>query len=277
MRRRRRIYDVREVGKRFGVQRRGNSVIIGLYTAANGMRTIEERMDVISNNIANSSSPGFRAQRAVQQGFFGIFREKAGHPVYFNAAPGPGAGVKLVDTYTALRPGAFTTTDDPLHIALQGPGYLAVDTPQGERFTRNGHLTVNTLGQLSTADGHTVQGIGGDPITVAGGMAAITEEGNVLVDNLPVGQLRLVEFADPQALLREGYNLYAAPAPVLDMAAEAGETRVISGALESSNVQLPSEMVNMMLAVRMYSANQKVIATVDETASRLIEQVGAPI
>jgi len=251
-------------------------MITGLYAAANGMLAMEDRQAVIANNIANAATAGFRRQIPVVKGFDEILLEEARHPFRFNVERAPGGGVKTVETFSDTRSGGVYTTGNPLNVGLLGPGYLVVDTPKGERFTRNGELTVDVDGQLATADGYKVQGDGG-PIDVRGGAVTIDESGMVRVDGVPAGQLRIVEFADPHMLTREGHTLYTASAEALNKSAPATNTRVVSAALERSNVEMPVEMAQMILGLRAYAANQRVINTFDETMSQVIDRVGAPL
>ncbi|MBI5094110.1 MAG: flagellar hook-basal body protein [Candidatus Hydrogenedentes bacterium] len=252
-------------------------MILGLYAAANGMMSVEERQSVIANNIANAMTPGFKRQGGVQKGFYQVFQSSRSSPLRFNVSSAPGGGVKLFETYTNLENGAITTNGDPLSVALSGPAYIGVDTPKGERFTRNGKFAVDTDGQLVTPEGYKVQSASGSGISVSGGSVEIDDKGNVSVNGETVGQIRLIEFEKPQLLSREGQNLYAASADVLKFSAPATKTQVAPKSIELSNVQTPAEMVNMMIGLRAYAANQKVINAIDDTMGQLIQQVGSPI
>lgn len=251
-------------------------MIQGLYAAATGMMAVESRLAVIANNIANVATPGFKRQIAVQTGFYEVFLGKSKGPQRLNAERAPGGGLKVTETFTNYSNGIITTTGNPLDLALLGPGMLAVDTPEGERFTRNGRLSVGGQGQLITSNGLNVLGTNGAPITVGGGQARIDREGIVSVNGEAVGQLRILEFEDPHMLSHIGYTLYFASQAALDRSSPAQNTTVVSESLESSNVVIPSEMVQMMMALRAYGANQQVIRSIDETFGRLIDQVGVP-
>ncbi len=251
-------------------------MVEGLYAAATGMMATEGRMEVIANNVANASTPGFRRQTAVQNGFYEVLLGKMRHPSWLGRDPGPGGGLRLVETFTDVTGGPVATTGNPLDVALSGPGYVAVTTDNGERFSRNGSFKVDADGHLATADGLKVASQGGGPISVGEGRVEIRPDATVTADGQPVGQIRLVEFKDPHMLTREGESLYRASAEALDQSAEAQDTRIESGFLEMSNVQIPYEMVQMTLGLRTYSANQRVINAFDETMSRVINEVGAP-
>lgn len=251
-------------------------MIQGLYAAATGMMALEERHSVIANNIANAATVGFKRQNPISQGFKEVFLGEMGTAAQLNAERGPGGGLKTLATYTDLQSGPVFVTGDPLNVALAGPGFFGVETPGGERYTRNGAFVIDIDGQLATPDGYKIQSTGGGAIDVGDGKVSIDDTGQVSVNGLPVGQIRIVEFQEPRLLEQEGSNLYFASEPVAQQAVEATETRLISGSLEASNVQAPVEMAEMLVGLRAYEANQKVITTVDETVGRLINDVGSP-
>jgi flagellar basal-body rod protein FlgG len=251
-------------------------MIAGLYTAANGLVAIERMQSATANNIANSSTNGFKSHTPANEGFYEVFMTQARGPGAFRGARAPGGGVRVAETYNNYRQGTLQLTGDPLHIALEGPGFLAVDTAEGERFTRDGALTVDTEGHLATHSGHKLQNVTGGYIDARGGRIEIDPEGNVFIDRVPAGQVRVLEFADPQALQRAGDNLYLAPQDAIDQAEGAAATRVLQSSLEASNVDIPREMINLMLGTRAYEANHRSILAADETISRLIDQVGMP-
>jgi len=246
----------------------------GLYGAATGLMALEQRQAVIANNISNASTAGFRRQEPVQKGFYDVFLNRLVRPPLLNANPAPGGGALFVETFTDTRRGTISTTGDPLNLALEGPGFLVVQTPFGERYTRSGALSVDTDGQLTTPDGHKILGAGGTPVDVGGGSLAIGQDGLVYEDGVEAGQLQIVEFEDPHMLMREGASLYRASDAAIARSGEATETRVIHKALEMSNVNLPTEMIGMILGLRAYEANQKYINVMDETMGRLIDHVG---
>ena len=251
-------------------------MIKSLYAAATGMVAVEDRQAVIANNIANASTIAYRRQEAVQKGFYGVFSNKLVRPHRFDNSSAPGGGVKVVETFTSTLAGPIATTDDPLNVALSGPGFFAVNTPGGERFTRAGNFVVDPDGELATAAGYKVQGSGGGAIEVPAGNVEITQDGALKAQGVTAGQLRLVEFEDPHMLTRQGEGLYHASPEAMQRSADATQTTVLNKSLELSNVSLPKEMVSMILALRAYAANQQVINAFDQTMTRVIEQVGMP-
>lgn len=260
-------------------------MIQGLYAAASGMMAVEDRQAVIANNIANVMTPGFKRQLAVQEGFYATYFGSAKNTLVFDGEEAPGGGMKLVETFSDFRNGIVSSTGNVFDIALVGPGFVAIGQPEGSTrtgapegalFTRNGKFSVGMDGQLVTTDGLTVLSEGGDPIIVAGGNVQINGDGEVLVDGELSGKIQIVEFQNPHALTRQGFTIYFADQATLNRSAPATRTVVKSEAVEMSNVQLPAEMAHMMMALRAYAANQRVISTIDATIGRLIDQVGIP-
>jgi flagellar basal-body rod protein FlgG len=249
----------------------------GLYAAATGMMTLELQQDIVANNVANAATTGFRRQEAVQKGFYDLFVNKRSRPNRFNQNTAPGGGVKMEETYSDTSGGALQSTGNPLNVALTGPGFLSVNTPRGERFTRNGAFAIDSDGDLATADGYKVQGEGGQAVAVGEGVVTIGKDGSVSVNGAVVGSLRVTEFNDPHMLTREGEALYMASNEALQASQPAKDTTVEQSMLEMSNVNIPREMIAMLLGSRAYAANQLVINAVDQTVDRLIQQVGTPV
>lgn len=251
-------------------------MIQGLYAAATGMMALEERQSITANNIANAATPGFKRHQPVQFGFYQVFHDTLRRPLIHNLAPAPGGGAKIVESYPNLDLGTLRATDSPLHAAILGPGYFVVDTPRGERFTRAGDFSVDVDGHLATPAGHKAQAEGGGPVDVRGGNVNIAQDGTVTVDGVAAGRMRVVEFESPERLLREGDSLFAAGAEVRERMTGAGNSTVQQARLEMSNVNLPHEMTGMLIGLRAYEANQRVIQALDGTIGRLIDQVATP-
>jgi flagellar basal-body rod protein FlgF len=250
-------------------------MIPGLYSAASGMVAEENRQAVISNNIANAATTGYKRQAPVSLGFYQMISQKARHPFHYQVEAAPGGGVKMVETYTNRAMGALRQTGNDLNVALSGPGYFAVDTPQGERFTRSGDFTLDIDGHLATQSGYKVRSTEGAPIDARGGDVRIGADGSVIVDEVHAGFIRMIEFEQPERLLREGQNLYRATEEVMEASMVAESSRMQQSFLEMSNVNLPHEMIQMIMGMRFYEANQKMIQTADATMGKLIEQVTA--
>lgn len=250
---------------------------IALFAAANGMRTLEERQAVVANNVANASTPGFRRQHSIAKGFHSIFMNSRGTVTRYNREDAPGGGVKGIETFTDVTPGPIQKTGNPLDMALIGPGYFALDTPDGERFTRSGRFMIDPQGMLINERGYRVQSAAGGPLEVQGGVIEIGPDGSVFSNGAPVGQIRVVEFEDVHMLARQGDSMFMASEAALQRSAVAANTTIEPEALEASNVQIPLEVASMTIALRAYQANQLIISATDETTGRMIEQVGMPV
>jgi flagellar basal-body rod protein FlgF len=251
-------------------------MIQGLYTSASGMIAVDAWQAAIANNIANATTTGYKAQSPVQLGFYEYFSNTLRRPYVYNREAAPGGGVKVVETYPDLSGGILRSTGNPLNLALHGPGFFVVDTPFGERYTRAGDFSIDADGHLSTQDGFKILSETGQPLDVRGGRVIVAQDGAVTVDAVPSGRVRVVEFESPHRLMREGDNLYRAPDEILPQSAPAVDTRIEQGHLELSNVDISRQMSQMLLGMRAYEANQRVIQAADTTISRLIEQVAMP-
>ena len=251
-------------------------MIQGLYNAASGMIALEAQHTILANNIANVSTPGFKSYEPVQLGFYTTFSDKLHRSSFFDAQSAPAGGVKTVENYPDLAVGAMQVTDNPLNAALLGPGYFAIETAAGERYTRCGTFAVDEQGYLVTQNGNKVASIGGGGIAVGDGKVNIASDGAVTSDGQAAGQIRVVEFESPARLTRVGDNLYAASDEVAKKMGAAADTTVVQNRLEMSNVSLPREMSRMMIGLRAYEANQKVIQGLDGSIGKLIDQVGMP-
>ena len=233
----------------------------GIYVATAGAVAQSTALDVTANNIANAGTTGFRGARVTFQEALARARSP---------------DVALVGNATSGvdgEAGTITQTGNPLDLALDGDGYLAVDTPQGPRYTRAGALERAPDGRLSTVDGHPVRGQGGAPIVLPEGASAIaiTAEGAISADGVEVGRLELVRFA-PGALSREGATLMAARGQPL-----AGEPpRVIQGALEGSNVNVVRGVVDLVKVSRTYESLLRLIEGYHQVESRAARDLGGP-
>jgi flagellar basal-body rod protein FlgG len=236
------------------------------------MMAVEDRQAVIANNIANSTTPGFKRQVAVQKGFDLVFESTRIGAARFKDVIAPGGGLKVSETFSGLENGIISNTGNALDVALIGPGYFKVNAGNETMYTRAGRFSVGESGLLVTQHGYPVLDANDEPIDITNGIVTFDATGNVIVNDVPVAELGIVDFADPHALSREGYSLYRNSGLTTIIPAE--NTTVAPQSLEASNVQLPIEMTNMMMALRAYAANQQVISSVSETTSRLIDQVG---
>ena len=246
-------------------------MIKALYSGASGMLGQQMRQEAVANNIANVSTTGYKKAIPVQRGFYQIYLDAI---AIDTLRPGdvPGGGMLLDGTASDFSQGATKHTGEPLDVALDGPGFFVVEGPAGNNlYTRNGHFALNEEGELVTENGYKVQGEGG-AISASGANVMIGDDGRVVVDGTERGVLQVVTFDEPRMLVRVGDTMFAAPENVFPSIVE--PVRMVSGAVESSNVSIAREMLNMLVTARNFEANQRVILTVDRTLDRTINDIG---
>jgi flagellar basal-body rod protein FlgG len=243
-------------------------MIKGIYTAASGMLAESIRTDATANNLANVNTAGFKKDAAVNKSFAGMLISRINDgPMQPVGNLGTGAEVnEIVAIHTQ---GMTRHTGNPLDLAIVGNSYFAVETPAGVRYTRNGSFSRNSLGELTTADGHAVLAENGR-LVVNGGGVTVSEEGIVSVDGNPAGRLRLTEFIDQKRLVKEGATLFRD-----DGAGQKQATGLIrQGNLEMSNVNAVSEMVNLISGYRAYEVNAKAVQAHDQLLDKAVNEVG---
>lgn len=231
------------------------------------MLASQSQSDIIADNMANVRTPGFKEELAGLRTFPSMLIERAGTatPAVLGSL---GTGV-VVDPVTRLNlEGSLRSTGVRTDLALTGRGYFAVQTPQGVRYTRNGRFQLGANGILQTADGYPVVGLNGviGPLT---GNFTVGADGTVTDGGKTVGKIRMADIP-AGALIREGDSLYASSrgtVPALGVG-------VHQGYLETSNVDVAGQMVDMISVMKSYEANQKVIQTEDSTLNKAVNEVG---
>jgi flagellar basal-body rod protein FlgF len=223
----------------------------GLYIAASGMVSEMARQDLISNDLANASTAGYKSDTAVQGSFGDLLLQNT----QTGATIGPlGQGSRIERQVTDLGPGAIKETGEDLDFAVEGDGYFAVRTGQGVRYTRNGQFTAAANGRLTDQLGNAVLNQNGQPITIGA-------DGKV-----PAGTVGV--FAVNNAR-KAGDNFFQGAA------AGRGTGQVRSGALEGSGADPVKAMTNMIASLRAFESGQKVINTIDSTLQKASNQVGS--
>lgn len=259
----------------------------GLYTTYLGMRARQQMLDTLSNNIANASTPGFKAELTRFQSVETLLSrdEIAARLILTDGGQSPpniegGAGglrgfsasvaATNVTNYSA---GELRRTERSLDAALQGDGFFAISTPRGERYARAGNFTLSPTGQLINQNGDLV--IGRDaagvegPLTLPPGEYAIAEDGGVSVNGQPVGQLKLVRFANPgEALAKEGNATFAPTGRERPQPADG--VRVVQGALEMPNADPLLEMAALLKNMSEFESLQKSVSLMMNDIGRKI-------
>jgi len=273
-------------------------MIRGIYTACSGMGTQQARMDILSNNLVNSTTNGYKADEVIQKSFPQLLLVQQAQRQAGGLSPGrweyvgrtnQGAAVKQV--VTNFTPGPAQETGSFNHLALTQQNCFfvinspAADQPARELYTRDGVFQVDSEGYLVSSRGDRVLGERG-PIQVGGERFVVSREGMVSTAEGEIDRLYLVQFDDPAALIKTGGNCYTAPA---GKARQAGTPHpnpppsrgregwgvVLQGYLERSNVNLVAEMANMISIVRAYEANQRGLQAHNELLGLAVNQVGS--
>lgn len=252
-------------------------MVRGLYAAYTGMLAQQQKMDTVSNNLANINTTGYKKDDAIFQSFSDALTMKINDPdtKVSQKIGSLNLGVKIERIYTNQEQGGFQQTDDPLSIGLEGTGMISVGTMKDgvvdqTFYTRDGSFTLDQDQHLVTKDGKYVLGENG-PITIPDGTLNINKEGKLYVGDKLIDQLKIVDFENVDSLRKIGDNLYKATDSTQ---VKAFSGTVNQGFIESSNVNSVQEMVNMIGVMRAYEANQKVLTTYDATLDKTVNSVG---
>jgi flagellar basal-body rod protein FlgG len=245
----------------------------GIYTSASGMIAQGRRVDIISNNLANVATTSFKRSEPAIRGFHQLFsKESQRHPAARGTDQVPGGGSAVDATMEDFSPGPIIDTGNPLDVAIDGSGYFVVQTPFGNRYTRAGNFSLNSLGHLVTAEGYPVLGQEG-PIMVQGENVKIAANGDVLVNGIPAETIALVDFPKPYPLVPYGKSLYGATEAGARAVVPAPETHLRVGALEGSNVNPISELVSLMSAARSFETSQRAVQALDESLDAAVNRI----
>ncbi len=260
-------------------------MIRSLWIAKTGLESQQTKLDVISNNLANVSTSGFKRTRAVFEDLmYQTIRQPGAQVGAANQLPSGlqlGTGVRTVATERIHSQGDLQNTGNSLDIAIQGKGLLQIELPDGTfAYTRDGSLQVDQDGQLVTAGGYPIQ----PPINIPDNALTITigRDGTVSVTqagapgtNVEIGQIQLATFINPTGLQSMGENLYletdsSGPANFVQPGLDGAGT-ILQEYVETSNVNVAEELVNMIVTQRAYEMNSKAIETSDAMLNRLTQ------
>ena len=255
-------------------------MVKGLYTAYTGMLNQQNKVDVIANNLANAATTGYKKEGSTSEAFDAVLAYKIKDQTSAFRGKKIGTmnlGVKIGENYVDYSQGAFETTNNTYDLALSGKGFFCVEftNKSGEtstKYTRDGSFTLNVDGYLVTKDGDYVLDEEGrhiklDPLSDA----RIDENGTIFQNDQRVTTIGLEDFEDYNYLEHYGENYYQ---PVEGATMIEADAKIFEGYLEASNVQVVSEMVELISATRTYESNQKVIQTIDETLDKAVNQLG---
>ncbi len=233
----------------------------GGYSALSGMRSRLEDLDRIATDLSNLATPGYKTERAAR---------KVAERDQFGSMLASAVDVAGAATKTDLRQGTIGSTGRDLDVALDGPGFFVVNVGANQRYTRNGSFTRNAEGVLVTAEGHVVEGESG-AIKLGKGPVTVDEKGNVRTGATVAGKLRVVDVPEGD-LVRESGSRFAVRDGV---SPDTLEPRIVSKALEASNVSLVDRMAALTEVSRGFDSLQRGVSTLfNEIDSRAISELG---
>ncbi|PYE84372.1 flagellar basal-body rod protein FlgF [Pseudoroseicyclus aestuarii] len=238
------------------------------YVSVSLARALQRELDVTANNVANASTAGFKGERVAFDSFV-VRGEARQAPVSYVIDRG---------SYIDARPGSLSQTGNPLDLAVQGSGWLAYRTPDGQTaYGRNGQLTLDAQGGLVTAAGAPVLDRGGAPIAIppdAAGSVSIAADGTISAQGFgPIAQIGLFDLPDLQSYSRIGGGLLLPPedaqAPLPDM-----QSSIVQGAIETSNVEPVLEMTRMLAIQKAYDRATTLIQAEDDRQRSMLQRLG---
>jgi flagellar basal-body rod protein FlgF len=229
-----------------------------IYKALSGSMAQMHRLEVASQDLANVNTAGYKGQRL---SFSEVLAKR------LPADDRPGGSVAVGAQRTNLGPGVLQGTGNPFHLAIEGDGFFVVQTARGERYTRNGGLTLKADGTVITAAGDAVLGDGGPLQLSGGGNFEVGGDGTVRSNNNEIGKLRMVRFVDGAKAVKEGANLFRSDASNIGAAAGA---RIVQGNLEQSNVSPIDSMVALISINRLFESYERAMKLMDSMTEKMI-------
>lgn len=255
-------------------------MVRGLYTAWTGMANEQRKLDIISNNLANAATVGYKKDSVTNQSFDNLLTIKikdASENFKDKTIGTMTLGVKIGEVYTNFDQGSLRKTDNTFDIAIEGKGFFRVSTTDANgnqviKYTRDGAFTMDVNGRIVDANGNPLLGEGSEITVPTDAVSIIIEaDGSVYADNEYIDRIALTDFEDYKYLQKQGDSMYIA----LEGAEEIESTAAIhQGYTEQSNVNVVSEMASMIAITRAYEANQKVIQSIDGTLDMAVNSVG---
>lgn len=256
-----------------------------LHIARTGLETQQTQLDVVSNNLANVSTTGFKKGRAIFEDLlYQIIRQPGAQSSQQTQLPSGfqlGVGSRTVATERLFQQGSLQQTSNPLDVAVNGRGFFQIQMPDGgTAYTRDGSFQVDSQGTLVTASGYSVlpaMQIPADALVVSiarDGVVSVTQPGNPNTVT-QLGQLQLATFVNTAGLQSQGENLYietaASGAPQINNPGTNGLGTLNQSFIETSNVNVAEELVNMIIAQRAFELNSRAITTSDQMLQRLTQ------
>ena len=248
----------------------------GLYTAYTGMLNEQYRMDIMSNNLANADTTGFKKEGSTSQAYADVMAVKikdvSENPNTPKRLGNMSLGVKIGETFTDFSQGSLRDTGNTYDIAIGGDGFFNLEFTSksgvtSTKYTRDGGFTVTKDGYLVTKDGDYVLGENGRiQLSTTAGSTVFDDSGNIYQDDRLVASLKLTKFEDTNYLTHYGETMWDVKEGAVS--SDADDAKIYQGYLEMSNASVVKEMVNMITISRHYESNQKMLTTFDETLEK---------
>ncbi|MDL2288422.1 flagellar hook-basal body protein [Oscillospiraceae bacterium OttesenSCG-928-F05] len=241
-----------------------------LYTSGTAMMVQNKRMNVITNNITNVGTVGYKSDELLSRSFRDMMITRINDPYVERSAVGPhNTGIHIDLINTTFEQGPLSATPRETDLAIVGDGFFTVETPDGPRYTRAGNFNKDADGLVCTPEGYPLLGENG-PIVVPGEEMTVDEMGNVFSDGAFVDRVRVGSFEDNQILRKGGENLYytydgSEPGP--------SNAQVKQKMLEGSNVDVTDETVRMIEVSRAFETNQRIVRMLDETLQKAVNEI----
>lgn len=264
----------------------------GIYTALSGAMAQSAKLDTIANNLANANTTAFKRDEQIFREYLTanekppeviqVPRVPASIESFYDMQGGDKSYVDLAGTYTDYSQGSIKATGGALDLAIDGPGFFEVNTPQGLRFTRNGSFTIDGSGQLVNKDGALVLKAappGTDPqsrtIRVTGeGPVHVNDLGEIYQGEDLLGKVSVIDVPKKDQLQKQGSSLYSFKPNAQPEVQVLTNPSLRQGFLESSNVNIVKEMTDMIQATRVFESTQKAISAYDGMNDKLVNVVG---
>ncbi len=257
-----------------------------IYTAASGALVQEARLEVLSNNLANINTIGYKEDRAVFSNYIPGDQNRntstdpdmldSEDPLTLFPYLESNSQVQFQGTKTSFEQGTLRQTENTLDFAIFGSGFFCVEDGDGNlKYSRKGNFSINEDGALVTQDGLKVLGKNGGEITLTGRSISVDEEGNISSDGSQIGIIKIIDFDKPYSLIKEGDSLFS-PANETVREIDAEEYQLKQGYTELSNVDPIKVMTEMIEVHRAFESYQRVIKTMDETVSNSLNSIGRP-
>lgn len=232
----------------------------GIYIAASGAMMGEREMDLLTRNIANSSTDGYKKERVAFRSFLLPPVEDVSQPERVMT--------EEAAVITDYSQGEMIATGDPFDLAIRGDGFFVLE---GNLYTRKGTFILDSEGFLTDTEGRRVMGEDGNPIHIGSGSMNVSRDGEVTVNGTVVGRLKVVDFPKEYKLVKMGNGVYTS---TIDTQPIKADVEVMQGMKEGSNVKVIEEMVKLISLTRQVEAYQKMIRAFDDSSGKAINEIG---